>query len=229
MELAERKNSIPLPLVPDKFGMRLPPERNTLIKQNFQIVPKLHPTKRPATAPMSQYASPLIKRQQLGSFDPAQPVAMQPGFGMPAGMPVPMQMPATGIPQLGQQAQLGDLAPGGGAAAGAMGQMNPMAQMAQMAQMGPMGDNSALMTFGAPVPSAMPAGAGAQQFGMAGMGMGGMGAGMGMNMGMGMGMQPALGAGVQHQTAVTSMGLAMPEVGAPAQPKEDDDYDMDAE
>ncbi|KAI8923335.1 transcription initiation factor IID, 31kD subunit-domain-containing protein [Entophlyctis helioformis] len=41
MELAEKKNSIPLPLIPEKFGLRLPPERNTLLKPNFQIVPKV--------------------------------------------------------------------------------------------------------------------------------------------------------------------------------------------
>ncbi|KAH6584971.1 hypothetical protein BASA60_000753 [Batrachochytrium salamandrivorans] len=40
MELAEKKNSIPLPLIPEKFGLRLPPERNTLTKANFQIIPK---------------------------------------------------------------------------------------------------------------------------------------------------------------------------------------------
>ncbi|EGF79699.1 hypothetical protein BATDEDRAFT_7075, partial [Batrachochytrium dendrobatidis JAM81] len=41
MELAEKKNCIPLPLIPEKFGLRLPPERNTLTKANFQIVPKV--------------------------------------------------------------------------------------------------------------------------------------------------------------------------------------------
>jgi transcription initiation factor TFIID subunit 9B len=40
MKLATKKNNIPLPLVPEKFGLRLPPERHCLIKQNISIVPK---------------------------------------------------------------------------------------------------------------------------------------------------------------------------------------------
>jgi hypothetical protein len=39
--LAAKKNSIPLPLVPEKYGLRLPPERHLLIKQNIAIVPKV--------------------------------------------------------------------------------------------------------------------------------------------------------------------------------------------
>lgn len=38
MQLAEKKNSIPLPLVPEKFGLRLPPERHLLIKPNINVV-----------------------------------------------------------------------------------------------------------------------------------------------------------------------------------------------
>lgn len=42
MKLATRKNNIPLPLVPEKFGLRLPPERHCLIKPNIMIVPKVY-------------------------------------------------------------------------------------------------------------------------------------------------------------------------------------------
>eukprot|EP00842_Homolaphlyctis_polyrhiza_P001536 jgi/Hompol1/2383/HPOL_001441-RA len=41
MELAEKKNSIPLPQIAERLTLRLPPERNTLIKPNFQINPKV--------------------------------------------------------------------------------------------------------------------------------------------------------------------------------------------
>ncbi len=41
VELAQKKNSIPLPLVPEKFGIRLPPERHCLIKPNISIIPKV--------------------------------------------------------------------------------------------------------------------------------------------------------------------------------------------
>ncbi|KAJ3085675.1 Transcription initiation factor TFIID subunit 9B [Quaeritorhiza haematococci] len=39
-ELAEKKNSQPLPIVPEKFGVRLPPERHCLTGINFQILPE---------------------------------------------------------------------------------------------------------------------------------------------------------------------------------------------
>lgn len=41
MQLAAKKNSIPLPLVEDKVGFRLPPERHLLTKQNISLVPKV--------------------------------------------------------------------------------------------------------------------------------------------------------------------------------------------
>ena len=40
-ELAVKKNEIALPLVPEKFGLRLPPERHCIIKQNIRIEPKV--------------------------------------------------------------------------------------------------------------------------------------------------------------------------------------------
>ena len=41
MDLAAKKNAIPLPLVPEKFGLRLPPERHCIIKQNITVLPKV--------------------------------------------------------------------------------------------------------------------------------------------------------------------------------------------
>ncbi|KAG0226932.1 hypothetical protein BGW42_003286 [Actinomortierella wolfii] len=43
LELAEAKNKVPLPLIPDKYGIRLPPERHCLTAVNFQLIPELPP------------------------------------------------------------------------------------------------------------------------------------------------------------------------------------------
>ncbi|KAI8804623.1 transcription initiation factor TAFII31, partial [Cladochytrium replicatum] len=41
LELAQRKNNVPLPIISEKFGVRLPPERHCLTATNFQISPKV--------------------------------------------------------------------------------------------------------------------------------------------------------------------------------------------
>ncbi|RKP36829.1 transcription initiation factor TAFII31 [Dimargaris cristalligena] len=41
LELAEERNSTPLPLLPEKFGIRLPPEKHCLTAVNFQVVPEV--------------------------------------------------------------------------------------------------------------------------------------------------------------------------------------------
>ncbi|KAJ1674649.1 Transcription initiation factor TFIID subunit 9 [Spiromyces aspiralis] len=40
LELATERNKQPLPLIPEKYGVRLPPEKHTLTGINFQIVPE---------------------------------------------------------------------------------------------------------------------------------------------------------------------------------------------
>lgn len=40
-EIATKKNRVPLPLVGEKFGIRLPPEKHCLTKESFQINPVL--------------------------------------------------------------------------------------------------------------------------------------------------------------------------------------------
>ncbi|KAJ2790816.1 Transcription initiation factor TFIID subunit 9, partial [Coemansia guatemalensis] len=40
LELAEERNKHPLPLIPEKYGVRLPPEKYTLTGVNFHIVPE---------------------------------------------------------------------------------------------------------------------------------------------------------------------------------------------
>ncbi|KAI7830970.1 transcription initiation factor TAFII31 [Kickxella alabastrina] len=39
LELADERNKHPLPLIPEKYGVRLPPEKYTLTGVNFHIVP----------------------------------------------------------------------------------------------------------------------------------------------------------------------------------------------
>ena len=40
-QLAEKRNARPLPLMSEKFGVRLPPEKYALTGVEFQIVPKV--------------------------------------------------------------------------------------------------------------------------------------------------------------------------------------------
>ncbi|OLY79365.1 Transcription initiation factor TFIID subunit 9 [Smittium mucronatum] len=40
LELAESCNKVPLPLIPERYGVRLPPEKHSLVGINFQIVPE---------------------------------------------------------------------------------------------------------------------------------------------------------------------------------------------
>jgi transcription initiation factor TFIID subunit 9B len=41
MELAAEKNATPLPLIPERYGIRLPPEQYCLTGANFQIIPEV--------------------------------------------------------------------------------------------------------------------------------------------------------------------------------------------
>ncbi|KAI7817495.1 transcription initiation factor TAFII31 [Gamsiella multidivaricata] len=41
LELAEEKNKVPLPLIPEKYGIRLPHERHCLTTVNFQLIPEV--------------------------------------------------------------------------------------------------------------------------------------------------------------------------------------------
>ncbi|CAH1764600.1 610_t:CDS:2 [Entrophospora sp. SA101] len=40
VQLANERNDVPLPHVPVKYGLRLPPDRHCLTSVNFQIVPE---------------------------------------------------------------------------------------------------------------------------------------------------------------------------------------------
>ena len=66
-DIAQQKNSIPLPLITEKFGLRLPPERNTLTRQNFAIVPQKRLT--PSTNPIDLSNIPAFITKNASSAD----------------------------------------------------------------------------------------------------------------------------------------------------------------
>jgi len=43
LELAQEKNKVPLPLIPEKYGIRLPHEKHCLTAINFQVTPNAPP------------------------------------------------------------------------------------------------------------------------------------------------------------------------------------------
>ncbi|KAI9486537.1 MAG: transcription initiation factor IID, 31kD subunit-domain-containing protein [Benjaminiella poitrasii] len=48
LELAEEKNKQPLPLIPEKYGIRLPADKHCLTGINFSIVPDAPPPPKPS-------------------------------------------------------------------------------------------------------------------------------------------------------------------------------------
>ncbi|KAJ3289560.1 Transcription initiation factor TFIID subunit 9 [Borealophlyctis nickersoniae] len=63
-EIAEKKNSIPLPLIQERYGLRLPPERHLLTNTNFQIIPQKiagRPPPQPQAHPTPSAANPTLQ------------------------------------------------------------------------------------------------------------------------------------------------------------------------
>ncbi|KAF9106329.1 Transcription initiation factor TFIID subunit 9 [Mortierella sp. AM989] len=78
LELAEEKNKVPLPLIPEKYGIRLPHERHCLTAVNFQLIPELPP-------PGSQYSLKDTSMSSLSATD-----AMDISSSTPTGQGAPM-------------------------------------------------------------------------------------------------------------------------------------------
>eukprot|EP01102_Stenamoeba_stenopodia_P005848 TRINITY_DN16561_c0_g1_i1.p1 TRINITY_DN16561_c0_g1~~TRINITY_DN16561_c0_g1_i1.p1 ORF type:complete len:200 (+),score=59.21 TRINITY_DN16561_c0_g1_i1:153-752(+) len=81
MDIAQKKNSIPLPIIPAKFGVQLPPEQFCLTAPNFQVEPRPSaasvPPQAPQTTPQSQpQAQPSSAAQPQAQ--PQPPVQSQP-------------------------------------------------------------------------------------------------------------------------------------------------------
>ncbi|KAJ3075451.1 hypothetical protein HDU98_008069 [Podochytrium sp. JEL0797] len=96
-EIAASKNVAPLPLVAEKHGLRIPPERHALTGSHFQILPKkpsLAEPKKPSVAAPAPKA-PSAQQQQFQQFQQQQQMqqnmAFQPQPFMFGGMgqPVP--------------------------------------------------------------------------------------------------------------------------------------------
>ncbi|KAG2224164.1 hypothetical protein INT45_000179 [Circinella minor] len=63
LELAEEKNKTPLPLIPEKYGVRLPAEKHCLTGLNFSIVPDAPPPPPPILEQQSSTASDPMQTQ----------------------------------------------------------------------------------------------------------------------------------------------------------------------
>ncbi|KAL7317639.1 Transcription initiation factor TFIID subunit 9 [Mucor circinelloides] len=76
LELAQEKNKQPLPLIPEKYGIRLPADKHCLTGINFSIVPDAPPPPRPT---LDKSNSMMIDTQEtLVDFEPSQSSASQP-------------------------------------------------------------------------------------------------------------------------------------------------------
>lgn len=77
-DLALKKNRIPLPLVGEKFGIRLPPERHLLNKQNF-VVQQVYPGP-PVKKLSAPHPAPRAQPQQQAKIAPlvAVPITAKP-------------------------------------------------------------------------------------------------------------------------------------------------------
>ncbi|KAJ3214010.1 Transcription initiation factor TFIID subunit 9B [Dinochytrium kinnereticum] len=86
LEMAQARNAIPLPLMQEKYGLRLPPERNCLTGINFNIIPQ-------------RIAAPASEPFQM---QPQQPSALhQPAWAVPSGYPpsgASLAIPRSSIP-----------------------------------------------------------------------------------------------------------------------------------
>ncbi|KAI8816852.1 transcription initiation factor IID, 31kD subunit-domain-containing protein [Fimicolochytrium jonesii] len=103
--MAAKRNAIPLPLIPEKYGVRLPPERHTLTGTNFQVVVQKSKTKPPplrAAPPDQQQQAFTHDDQQHQPMDISQPPPVLPSATMPS-LPPPAQVsqqPLPGLPGL---------------------------------------------------------------------------------------------------------------------------------
>ncbi|KAL9552643.1 hypothetical protein MBANPS3_003677 [Mucor bainieri] len=76
LELAQEKNKQPLPLIPEKYGIRLPADKHCLTGINFSIVPDAPPPPRPT---LDKSSSMIIDTQEtLVDAEPSQSSASQP-------------------------------------------------------------------------------------------------------------------------------------------------------
>ncbi|KAI8837068.1 transcription initiation factor IID, 31kD subunit-domain-containing protein [Chytridium lagenaria] len=93
MEMALARNNVPLPLMQEKYGLRLPPERNCLTGVNFNIVPQRAAAPAEPTIPSNSTWS--VPVPQVSHLHPevlsfrAPPPMMIP---TPSSLPAPMVM-----------------------------------------------------------------------------------------------------------------------------------------
>ncbi|KAL1926746.1 hypothetical protein VTP01DRAFT_5392 [Rhizomucor pusillus] len=93
LELAHEKNKVPLPLIPEKYGIRLPAEKHCLTGLNFAIIPDApHPPQTtnekpfsPSNEPSESAASPYAMDSDVIMQTPmsqTQPISASPMEGV---------------------------------------------------------------------------------------------------------------------------------------------------
>ncbi|KAI8614360.1 transcription initiation factor IID, 31kD subunit-domain-containing protein [Chytriomyces sp. MP71] len=85
-QIAEVKNIAPLPIVGEKLGLRLPPERNALTGVNFQILPRKPNLNFEERAASKVTAPAALQQQQQQQQEQQQQFMQQQAFQMPFGM-----------------------------------------------------------------------------------------------------------------------------------------------
>ncbi|KAL1919852.1 uncharacterized protein VTP21DRAFT_1783 [Calcarisporiella thermophila] len=106
LELAEEKNRTPLPLIPERYGIRLPPERHCLTAINYNLVPEAPPPPKPiipnsSNAPLSLSTSSINDNTAAPSqFSNATPNTQQNPHNMPTSSPdfLPSILPSSNGP-----------------------------------------------------------------------------------------------------------------------------------
>jgi hypothetical protein len=82
MELATKRNRQPLPMVGEKFGLRLPPERHLLVRSNFtcDLSQKKQKQSRFSSGltPLAISSTPMDVDQHIPHVQPAAPAFFQP-------------------------------------------------------------------------------------------------------------------------------------------------------
>jgi transcription initiation factor TFIID subunit 9B len=107
-EIAARRNKLPLPIIQEKYGVRLPPERHCLTAINYQVVPqkvtvKQEPKQDQSTASSTQAQSTQAQSAQL-KVPPASTVRPPPRMNsapasvLPNSSVLPTLPGQTGLP-----------------------------------------------------------------------------------------------------------------------------------
>jgi len=105
-EIAARRNKLPLPIIQEKYGVRLPPERHCLTAVNYQVVPqkvtvKQEQTSKNATPPRSQPGQVRTPPSSTGTpprMNSTPPSSVLPNSSVLPSLPGQSGLPLSAIP-----------------------------------------------------------------------------------------------------------------------------------